>query len=133
MEIQKIECTKEEAMQYIMLHEAKSYDRNIQLSKCKILWREYFLTVEYRGEVFTREYRGSHLLDALELMNLTKPRKWKTIGRLMTLRQALRENFVNGLGVGKIFEGKELTLKLYNEFVLAVRAYDYRHHGCHTF
>lgn len=136
----------EETMMFIMDNRnwdvpSQSYKKpeakinKINLIDCKIYWRGEYLILECENTVhYWDSYPYCFLQHAIELMELEKPAKWKTAGRLVSLRMGIRQTEVNGMGyVETILEGEKMTLKLYKKFMRFARAQDFRHHGSHTF
>lgn len=147
--IEKEDETPEETMEYIeskrdwtvksqsyrFSPEQRRIERATNLSKCKIYFRGKYLLLEHNNTV---HYWDSNpycfLKQAVVFMQLEKPAKWKTIGKLISLRMGIRQTEVNGCGyVETILEGEKMTYKLYRKFMRIARAQDYHHHGSHTF
>lgn len=115
--------------------EEREIERVTNLAECKIFWRGEYLLIEYNGMVhYWDSFPYCFFKQAVEFMELAKPRKWKTIDRLISLRMGIRQTEVNSCGfVESVLEGEKMTLKLYQKFMRLARAQDYRHHGAHTF
>jgi len=71
---------------------------------------------------------------AIHYMQLHKPRKWKTLDKLIALREAIRQSEANYCGfVDEVLDSRKITLERYKHFMQLARAQDFQHHGCHTF
>lgn len=106
------------------------------VADCKIYWRGEYLILEDNDGIiqYWDSFPYCFLKQAVELMQLEKPAKWKTIDKLIEFRCAIRQTEVNLCGyVESLLEGENLTLLLYNKFMRLCRAQDYQHHGSHTF
>jgi hypothetical protein len=120
----------------------------LPLSVCQIVRDgEYFLIL-HAGVLLNAEHddvrsRGyDYLRQALDILapgrtedtdnwNLTKLPKWKTVGRLATFRQGLRENRAQGMGFDEPAPG--VSLKALNAWLAEARIHDTKHHGHATF
>lgn len=108
----------------------------VPLSDCKIYWRGKYLILEYDDIIHFWESDGAYcfLKRAVELMQLDNLPKWKTLDKLISLREAVRQTEVNLCGfVDDILLGKKMSLKLYREFMRLARQQDLEHHGQYTF
>ncbi len=119
----------------IPIEQLRKLERTTNLNECKIFWRGKYLIIEHNDIIF---YWDScpycYLKQAVELMELEKQAKWKTIDRLISLRMGIRQTEVNGCGyVDSMLKHERMTLKLYNKFMRFARAQDFQHHGSHTF
>lgn len=105
------------------------------LSDCKIFWRGEYLIIEHNDIVhFWDSFPYCFLKQAVEFMELEKPAKWKTIEKLLDLRNAIRQTEANLCGyVETILVGEIMTVKLFRKFMRLARAQDVQHHGSHTF
>ena len=114
--------------------EAEQSKTNI--ADCKIYWRgEYLVLEDYDSIIqFWDFFPYCFLKQAVELMQLDKTAKWKTLDKLIAFRDAIRQTEVNWCGyVDDLLEGNEMTFMLYKEFMQLARAQDLQHHGSHTF
>ncbi|MDH6358954.1 hypothetical protein [Parabacteroides sp. PF5-9] len=106
------------------------------LSNCKIYWRGEYLILEYDDIIHFWEHDGAYcyLKQAVELMQLDNLPKWKTLDKLISLREGVRQTEVNLCGyVDDILIGKKMSLRLYREFMRLARQQDLGHHGQYTF
>ncbi len=110
-------------------------ERTTNLSECKIFWRGKYLILEHNDLVHYWDFFPyCYLKQAVEFMELEKAAKWKTIDKLISLRDGIRQTEVNCCGyVEAILEGEKMTLKLYMKFMRFAKAQDLQHHGSHTF
>ena|SRR5579872_2461385 len=119
----------------------ENYDRaeqeGVLLSECKIYQRGKYIVVEFgNGKIGYYEHDGKYcyILDAIEYMKPEVPAKWKTLDKLATFRQAIRECTAQGMGLEDLYQfGEGITQEQYKEFISVVRVYDKRHHGSVTF
>ena len=92
----------------------------------------YAVVLAGKGAVVYREHRRCcHIDDAYRILAGGRFGKWKTTKLLVTLRQALRERFAQGMpleiprdGIGRV---------ALNEFLRMARSFDTVHHGQRTF
>ncbi|GHU80537.1 hypothetical protein FACS1894145_7010 [Bacteroidia bacterium] len=142
IEIRNENESREETMKFINSKqnwnvETQSYrnDRKGNLSDYKIYWRGNYLIIEHDDIIHHWDsFPYCFLKQAVEFMELDKPKKWKTLDKLINLRMAIRQTEVNWCGyVDDILVGRKMTLSVYREFMLLARANDYMHHGSHTF
>ena len=109
----------------------------VQLTKCKILKRGSYVLAEHGGIVHFWEKANTnypYFQIAIDFMQLSNPKKWKTLNKLISLRQAIRQTEVNCCDfVDDVLQGKNLTLKSYKHFMKLAKKQDYEHHGMHTF
>lgn len=119
----------------IPIEQIKKLERTTSLNECKIFWRGKYLILEHNDIIYYWDFFPyCFLKQAVELMELEKPAKWKTIDRLISLRMGIRQTEVNGCGyVDSILKHERMALKLYNKFMRFARAQDLQHHGSHTF
>lgn len=97
--------------------------------------KDVFAVVLHQGnppEVIYREHRAHcHIDDAWRILRSGRFGKWKTTQMLITLRQALRERFAQGMPLGIPNDGiGEHALKAW---LSLARAHDTVHHGLPTF
>ena len=138
----------EKTNEYIELNrnwsvENQSYKNNdaenckVQLTKCKILKRGNYVLAEHNGIVHFWERADTaypYFQRAIDFMQLSNPKKWKTLNKLISLRQAIRQTEVNCCDfVDDVLQGRNLTLKSYKHFMKLAKKQDYEHHGMHTF
>jgi len=107
----------------------------VRLSDCQIYWRGDYLILEHQNIVhYWDSFPYCFLKQAVELMELDKPKKWKTLDKLISFRKAIRQTEVNDCGfVDDIFEGKKMSEKRFHDFMRLARSQDLAHHGSHTF
>ena len=110
-------------------------ERNTNLSDCKIYFRGEYLILEHNDMIhYWDSFPYCFLKQAVEIMQLEKHKKWKTIDKLISLREGIRQTEVNCCGyVETILEGEKMTLALYRKFMRIAREQDLQHHGSHTF
>ena len=112
-------------------------EKKILLSDCKIYQRGNYIIIEVPGgKVAYREHIGNYcyILDAIEYMKPEVLAEWKTLQRLTTFRQAIRECTAQGMGIEDLYQiDKGINFEEYNEFIKVARVYDKRHHGSLTF
>lgn len=114
----------------------KAENCQAQLTDCGIYWRGRYLIVEHDSIIHYWEHNGEYCYfkKAVDLMQLDKPAKWKTIDKLIAFRQAIRQTEVNLCGfVDRLLIEKPLTYALHKEFMALAREQDFEHHGQHTF
>lgn len=149
--MKSIECINEnepweETMKFIESHQnwnvAKQEYRvseaercQANLSECKIYWRGKYLILEHNDIIYYWDsFPYCFLRQAIELMELDKPARWKTLNKLIEFRQAIRQTEVNCCGyVETLLEGEKMTLRLFQKFMRMARAQDLQHHGSSTF
>lgn len=88
--------------------------------------------MHHRGTIYREHRAHCHIDDAWRILAAGRFGKWKTAYLLVTLRQALRERYVQpmfGLDIPPDGIG-ERALKAWLKIA---RAYDTVHHGCVTF
>lgn len=121
----------------IILNERYHYKTipNVNLKDCSIYQRGKYIVLEYDNVIYHREVIGNYcyIENALHWMNPDKPGKWKTLERLITFRQAIRECTAQGMGLEDLYQIKDLSLNQYNKFIKTARFFDERHHGSVTF
>jgi len=110
-------------------------DCKANLSDCEIYWRGEYLILQHENIVhYWDSFPYCFLIQAVELMELDKPKKWKTLDKLISFRCAIRQTEVNHCGfVNDIFEGNNMTRKRFDSFMQLARSQDLWHHGSHTF
>ena len=108
---------------------------NANIEDCKIYWRGECLILEHDDIIHNWDFFPyCFLMQAFELIQPEKPKKWKTVDRLMEFRDAIRQTEVNGCNyVDDLLEGEKMTFHLFKKFMRLARAQDYQHHGSHTF
>lgn len=124
-----------EKQKYRLSKEESALHSNANLSDCKIYWRGNYLIVEYNDIIhYWDSFPYCFLKQAVEFMELEKPRKWKTLERLLSLRMGIRQTEVNHCGfVDLLLVDEKMTFALYQKFMRFAREQDYNHHGSHTF
>jgi hypothetical protein len=111
----------------------------INAADCRIFMRGKVWIIEHEGDVLYYETHSEaypFFENAFHYMNVEKRAKWKTLGELITFRNAIREATVQGTDYCERFledEDKPLTKDIYKEFLRYARAHDFIHHGSHTF
>ncbi len=127
---------------YRLSKEEEKRHNKAKLEDCDIYQRGKFLIVEYNNIVHyweRVESRYNFMDDAIYYIDLDRPAKWKTLERLISFREAIRETEVNFCGyVNSILRDeygnkKRMTFKLFKNFMLLARAHDLLHHGKNTF
>lgn len=94
----------------------------------------YVLT-DSQGRVATSEHGGGHLERAMTFLCRSRTdAKWKTLILLRTLRQAFREDSVNGhdFEIQGLFRAGP-SLSAVKSYLHGARCRDRAHHGSHTF
>ena len=107
----------------------------INAADCRIFMRGQVWIIEHEGEVLYYETHSEaypFFENAFHYMNVEKRAKWKTLGELITFRNAIREATVQGTDYCDLLE-EPLSEKTYREFMRFARAHDLIHHGSHTF
>jgi hypothetical protein len=117
-------------------HEIREAKHSLNAAACKIYMRGQVWIVEHDGiilyrEVHSEEYPFFEM--AFHYMNVEVVRKWKTVGELITFRQAIREATVQGTDYVETIIEEPLTERTYRKFMRFARAHDFTHHGSHTF
>ncbi|MFZ1806374.1 MAG: hypothetical protein WAU36_04085 [Cyclobacteriaceae bacterium] len=104
------------------------------LEQCRIYQRGEYIVIDFKDKVYYYEHVGAYcyIEDAIHYMNPEKPAKWKTLERLITFRQALRENTAQGMGLDDLLN-ENISEGGFTEFITVARMYDKRHHGTVTF
>lgn len=107
----------------------------VNVSVCQFYWRGKYLIVEHGGMVhFYENGPYNYFFQAIQLMQLDQPAEWKTLDKLLSFRQAIRQTEVNCCEyVDLLLEGERLTLQLFNKFMKISRKQDRDHHGSSTF
>lgn len=115
----------------------KTSTKKILLSECKIYQRGNFIIIEVPGgKVAYREHVGQYcyILDAIQYMMPETPGTWKTLDKLTTFRQAIRECAAQGMGLEDMYQiDRGISQEQYKEFIKVARVYDKRHHHAITF
>jgi hypothetical protein len=124
-----------EKQQYRLSKEELKAANNANIEQCKIYWRGAYLLLEHNNIVhYWDSFPYCFLKQAVEFFEPEKPAEWKTLGKLIDFRMAIRQTEVNGCGYVKtLLEGEKMTLKLYSKFMRLARKQDLQHHGSHTF
>ena len=109
-----------------------------QLTECEIYQRGEYIILEHHGIIHYWELANTnypYFQMAIEFMELENPKKWKTLDKLITLRQAIRQTEVNLCGYVEsyLLDNKKMTLNKYNYFIQVSREQDLQHHGSYTF
>lgn len=104
------------------------------LSECKIYKRGQYFILEHAGIIHYWEHDGNYcyLQDAIHYMNPDKPAKWKTLNKLITFRQAIRENNAQWMALDDLLK-ENITEREFVQFINTARVFDKRHHGTETF
>ncbi len=135
----------EETMAYINANQ--NWDVNAQaykvpdrvlltnLAECKIYFRGVYLILEHNGIIHYHESGvNSYFHQAVDFMDLQNPKGWKSMEKLISLRQGIRQTEANLCGyVDDILRPYKITLAIYNQFMRLARAHDVAHHGEPTF
>ncbi len=126
----------EDTMKVLELKRDNSIDRRkINTDDCEIYVRGERWVIEYEGKVIYDEYRSFEypfFENALHFMNPSNRAVWKTVGELVTFRQAIREATVQGTDYCDMLY-ENISKRQYNEFMKLARAHDKVHHGSNTF
>lgn len=108
-----------------------------ELTECKLYQRGEYIILEHNSIIHYWEKVDNnypYLQMAINLMELDKPKRWKTLDKLISLRMAIRQTEVNLCGyVDMVFTNNKMTLGRYNHFMELARTQDLEHHGSHTF
>ena len=135
--IEYIELNRNWSVENQSLKDLDAKNCKAQLTECKILKRGNYILVEHNGIVHFWEKADTnypYFQMAIDFMELSKPKKWKTLDKLISLREAIRQTEVNCCDfVEEVLEGRNLTLDSYNYFMELSKKQDYEHHGMHTF
>jgi len=94
-----------------------------------------FVLRDRQGREAASEFDGGHMQTAFEFLTKSKPEaKWKTLEMLQTLRQAIREDRVNGRDVelDELLAGDPARARV-SGYLFGARARDRVHHGSQTF
>jgi len=116
--------------------EFRQKKHSLNASECNIYMRGRVWVIEHDGVVL---YYETHNEDypffemAFHYMNVEAVRKWKTVGELITFRQAIREATVQGTDYIETILEEPLSEKTYRKFMKFARAHDLQHHGSNTF
>ncbi len=99
---------------------------SINVADCNIFQRGKYIVIEYNQEVYYSEHIGTYcyIANAIDLIKPAIRKEWKNLARLLKLRQALRENTAQAMGLDHIL-AEGLTLHTYNLFVSNARALDH--------
>jgi hypothetical protein len=132
-----IELNRNWSVQKQKYKDISSENCKAKLTECEIIKRGNYVLIEYKGIVHFWEKADTnypYFQMAIDFMEVINPKKWKTIDKLISLREAIRQTEVNCCYfVEDILEGKKLTLKTYNYFMQLSRKQDFEHHGSNTF
>lgn len=149
LEIIKKAESRENTMKYIDANRNWSVEKqaykfpeaekcNAELTECKIYQRGEYIILEHQKivhywEMATTNY--PYFKMAIDLMQLDRPAKWKTLNRLISLRMGIRQTEVNCCGYVEsiLLQEGNISLKRFTEFMKLARCQDFTHHGCHTF
>lgn len=139
----------EVTVKYIYAHQNWSVEKqadkvekyDFPLTECRIYQRGKFILLEHEGIIHYRERADTcypYFQMAIELMELHRPRKWKTVYKLIDLRNAIRQTEVNYCGYVDevLMDGdrpQKMTLERYRHFMRLARAQDVAHHGMPSF
>jgi hypothetical protein len=116
--------------------EQRQEKQNINAADCRIYMRGQVWIIEHEGELLYYETHSESypfFEMAFHYMNVEKRAKWKTVGELITFRQAIREATVQGTDYCETILEEPLTTRIYQKFMKFARAHDLMHHGGHTF
>lgn len=108
----------------------------INAADCRIYMRGKVWVIEYKGDVLYYETHSEtypFFETAFHYMNVQKRAAWKTVGQLITFRQAIREATVQGTDYCETILEEPLTIRIYQKFMRFARAHDLCHHGSQTF
>ncbi|MDR7694125.1 hypothetical protein PG593_03685 [Riemerella anatipestifer] len=123
---------------YILTKEEAKDHYNTPLNDCHIYQRGQYLIIEYKSIVHYWELtcnQYNFLESAIYYMQLDEPEEWKTLGRLIDFRMAIRQTEVNEMGYVETIlqDRKKITFQTYKEFMRLARKHDLEHHGYNTF
>lgn len=112
-----------------------------KLTDCDLYQRGEYIILQYKNTVLYWEKANTYypyFQEAIAYLELEKPRKWKTAGRLIALRQAIRETSANlafpyDLLHNENGSKKTMTLNRYEMLMEYARTIDLEHHGYNTF
>jgi hypothetical protein len=108
----------------------------VLLQNCKIYQRGKYIVIEHQDKILYYEHDGEYcfILDAIEYIKPENPDTWKTVGALVTFRQAIRECTQQAMGLEDLYQFDDgINLGQFNHFIATARVYDERHHGSVTF
>jgi len=111
-------------------------DAAINAADCRIYMRGKYWIIEKDGRILYHEFHNESypfFETAFHYMNASKRAAWKTVGELITFRQAIREATVQGTDYRDTILEDPLTTRIYRKFMKFARAHDLMHHGGHTF
>ncbi len=109
---------------------------NLNAADCRIYMRGKVWVIKFQEDIIYYETHSDNypfFEAAFHVLNIEKRAKWKTVGTLITLRQAIREATVQGTDYREMLYEKPLTKETYKTFMRLARAHDLVHHGSHTF
>ena len=108
-----------------------------ELTECKLYQRGKYIILEHNGIVHYWEMADTnypYFQMAIDYMELDNSKKWKTLDKLISLREGIRQTEVNWCGyVDSMLTDNKMTLDRYNHFMELARAQDLQHNGSHTF
>lgn len=116
--------------------EARQAKYKLNAADCKIYMRGQVWIIEHEGDILYYETHSESypfFENAFHFMNVEKRAAWKTVGELITFRQAIREATVQGTDYCETILEEPLTTRIYQKFMRFARAHDLIHHGRHTF
>lgn len=116
--------------------EAIQAKHNLNAADCKIYMRGQVWIIEHEGDILYYETHSENypfFENVFHFMNVEKRAAWKTVGELITFRQAIREATVQGTDYCETILEEPLTTRIYQKFMRFARAHDLYHHGSHTF
>lgn len=128
-----------EKQEYIIpVLEESQIEINTHIRDAKIYFRGEYMIIEINDLVHYWEHtignNYNFLQQAYELMNPNESGTWKTVQRLISFREAIRQTEVNYCGyVDTFLRGYKLTEKRFNIFMKLARQQDLQHHGQTTF
>ncbi len=116
--------------------EIREAKHTLNAAECKIYMRGQVWILEHDGIIlYSETHQESYPFFemAFHFMNVEVVRKWKTVGELITFRQAIREATVQGTDYVETIIEEPLTERTYRKFMRFARAHDFIHHGDNTF
>ncbi|MBW8334852.1 MAG: hypothetical protein K0M40_22740 [Prolixibacteraceae bacterium] len=108
----------------------------LNAADCTIYMRGQVWIIEHENDLLYYETHSDNypfFEMAFHYMNVQKRAAWKTVGELITFRQAIREATVQGTDYCETILEEPLTTRIYKKFMRFARSHDLCHHGSHTF
>ncbi len=115
----------------------KSFRQKLRVNQLRVEWRgDFYLVIGPDGKnpgerVLWREHRQFCYIAIAFSMLSTGRGEWQTFDLLLTLRQAIREHYVQCMPLERPTIGASKSKVM--EFIRDARAYDRVHHGTNTF